>query len=374
MHRPSSLGALALTATLSSCGGTSSSGSGPAPEGGTRDAPTSDDGAVSSNAGEPFGPSCATGLALAGTTLFATLDDHVVATPTAGGAATPYPSIMKSLTAIGVGGTAGYVGAFEDNDVYQFPFGGGMLVASFTTQSGGTNPVTKLATPSPSVVLFLDSSGILQRVDLPATFAKPLTTQAGLDFAVGATDVFLAQGTNIVKVALAGGSPTTLATGQGDPVNSPVSAIAADDAQVYWDTFTLNVEALRTVPVGGGTVQTLWSETVSGNCFTGPPDEQMIANKAPLGEIALDGSSVYWFGADHDLPGGGGVGCGATRVVNLYKMPKTGGAPAVLATVQPGPRQLVIDDKYVYWVEGQQNGFAGGTLNGIPCAVRRTPK
>jgi hypothetical protein len=80
-----------------------------------------------------------------------------------------------------------------------------------------------------------------------------------------------------MKVPLAGGTPTTLASGQMMPLD-----LAVDATSVYWTDSTGGT--VMKVPLAGGTPTTLASGQSS-------PDY-----------IAVDGTSVYWTNdADYDF-------------------------------------------------------------------------
>ena len=198
-----------------------------------------------------------------------------------------------------------------------------------------------------------------------------------LGIAVDGTNIYWTSptGSTVMKVPLAGGKPTTLASGQSSP-----SAIAVDATNVYWTNS--NGGTVMTVPLGGGTPTALalgqanpnaiavdatnvyWTNkgTLKNNWgdgavmkapLAGGPSTPIASNQDTPAAIALDAGNVYW------------TNWGTTALGTVMKVPLAGGAPTTLATGR-GPEGIAVDAKNVYWMDDglgalMQVPTAGGT-------------
>ena len=165
--------------------------------------------------------------------------------------------------------------------------------------------------------------------------------------AIDATSVYWTNlyGT-IMKIGLAGGTPTTLASGQNGAIR-----IAVDATNVYRVTnalyaLTSSVPA-TSLPTAVGTVMKM---PIAGGNPT-----MLASNLSPIG-IAVDGTSVYW-------ANGFGSNSGT-----LMKVPIDGGAPTTLASGLGSPTDVSVAGGYVYWTNGGKNSGADSTGT-----VMRTP-
>jgi hypothetical protein len=169
---------------------------------------------------------------------------------------------------------------------------------------GGGTPITLASAQSEGITaLFWVPTAIA--VDATSVYWANAGTLATND-AVG----------TIMKVALDGGTPVTLASGQNFP-----AVVAVDGSNVYWTNAGTSSfgdlvadGSVMMLPVGGGTPTTLASAQV------GP------------GPIAVDDTSVYW-----------------ATAATVFKVPLSGGTPLTLASGQTDPYLMAVDGTSVYW-------------------------
>jgi hypothetical protein len=133
-----------------------------------------------------------------------------------------------------------------------------------------------------------------------------------------------AGGGSIMKVAKAGGAPSTLAEKQSAP-----GSIALDGASIYW----VNI---GTPPLfADGAVLTAAKDG------SGAPVEIIAGQAAPYG-IAVQGSTVYWT---------------TTAEVLMIDKDNPSAQPVVLASGQNRPFEIVAVGSLIYWVNrGTQTG------------------
>jgi hypothetical protein len=200
------------------------------------------------------------------------------------------------------------------------------------------------------------------------TVATGLASPQGI--AVDATSVYFAENSlsgTLQKVPLAGGAAVTLASGLVQ-----VTAIAVDATSVYW-VENQQVGTLKKVLVGGGTVTTLASSLYW-----------------PVG-VAVDASAVYWTDSSGSvkktglnggivtaLATGTGVGLLALDATSVYfpssygiaKVGKSGGIATVFASGQPNMAYgIAVDGSNVYWVEqATMMSIQDGAVKKVPLA------
>ena len=175
-----------------------------------------------------------------------------------------------------------------------------------------------------------------------------------------------------MSIPLAGGTPTTLATGQ------QTSAVAVDAANAYWVTYATPGGVVMKVSLSGGTPVPLatqqnraapiavdgtsvyWSSanaTVGEVPLDGGALTTLVSGSSPSlaslpFSIAVDGTSVYWT----DQVGG-----------TVSKVSVEGGTVVTLATGQSAPGAIAVDGTSVYWTNGG-DGVGTGTV------LKITPK
>jgi hypothetical protein len=194
----------------------------------------------------------------------------------------------------------------------------------------------------------------------PVTLASSLTAPAAI--ALDASNVYFTLGNgNVESVPKAGGSPLTIASGQ-----TGVLGLAVSNGQVYWGAsdgdlvykiYTGSVTGTGAVDVVADssgaayavaadsknvywtTKTALFSAPLSGiGAFDGGPPATSLGTTGGNGvaALAIDSSEVYW--------GSFAAGAGTVQKVAL-----TGGSTTPLASGQYGPNGLAVDSKSIYW-------------------------
>ncbi|MBI5537357.1 MAG: hypothetical protein HY898_31835 [Deltaproteobacteria bacterium] len=211
------------------------------------------------------------------------------------------------------------------------------------------------------------------------------------DIAVDAQNVYWSSASGVSRAPKTGGSPVVLTPG------ASANGIAIDALRVY---FSDNVEfAIKSVPLGGGTVTTLWSGsshpwrlTTNGTSVFFTDDSASTVNKVPTtggamtviasgqtgaAGIARDSTSLYWTtqtdGTVMKMPILGGaivtLASGESSPVRvavdatsayfscytstgaIRKVPLGGGTVTTLAASQASPIAVAVDSGWVYWTD-----------------------
>lgn len=161
-----------------------------------------------------------------------------------------------------------------------------------------------------------DGSGVEVLIERCVFFQKGMLADA--DF------VYFRDGDNdLKKIAVNGGSPTTLAT------DTCCGGLAMDETYIYWGQWG-----------DAGESNSIWR--IAKN--NGEPE--FIAsfsdpNNYNIYGLAVDDTDIYW--------AGGNIGGGIVR-----KLAKAGGTPQTLADISEGidnARGIALDANYVYWTE-----------------------
>lgn len=147
---------------------------------------------------------------------------------------------------------------------------------------------------------------------------------SGFTMAQDNANLYVGSVTDVRQYAKIGGPPVTIVSGQ--PFDSR-NTMKVDGANVYWTNFGT---AVRSATIADGTRTTLASD------------------QAQTRGLALDAANVYW----SDTTNG-----------TIVKIPKTGGTAVTLATGQ-GALNLVVDGTSVYWANLTQGSIAKVSVEG----------
>jgi hypothetical protein len=169
--------------------------------------------------------------------------------------------------------------------------------------------------------------------------------------------MYWVQGSTVFRASKKGGAPGAVGGGL-----TSADCVAVDEKNAYVSLAGTNAKqhadgSIVAVPKSGGPARALVKDVhapadvqvdatdlywIDGDKVMKAPKAggaatQLAQAPAPIGDIVLDDSSVYF-----TVPGKSGDG-------SVGRAAKSGGAPAVLATAQPGPAGIALDDGAIYW-------------------------
>jgi hypothetical protein len=148
---------------------------------------------------------------------------------------------------------------------------------------------------------------------------------------LNATDLYYRSTRGIIRLPLAGGTPTAL------PSNGVGFSLALDATSLYWR-----------VDISGGITAQLLKMPLDGS--SAPVS---LVTSSSMGALVVNGSTLYW-----TMPAGMIAGAGA-----VAKMPVGGSVATPLATGLNEPSDLAVDGTHVYFTSYQD-----GTVSKIPVA------
>ncbi len=135
----------------------------------------------------------------------------------------------------------------------------------------------------------------------------------------------------IMKIPAAGGTPTTLASGQGF-----VAGIGVDATNVYWVNEN-SPPSVAKVPIAGGAVTTM------ANVPAPPPPGGGPSCCAGISNVVSDGTNIYYGTHNYTTNSGG----------QIWTVPAIGGTPVLLVNDAAGdPLTLALDGNNIYWTNG----------------------
>jgi hypothetical protein len=205
----------------------------------------------------------------------------------------------------------------------------------------------------------------------PHAIASAPTDERLDSTALGASAIFVsvapyageygyAEGGGIYALPFDGSEPITITTKLATGRNEFHPLAVTHDAVVF-----ANEQWIFRAPLGGGERETI-AGTGTAERLTADGDEIYYVDDGRLARTiatggvapeylatgvrayALDAAYVYWSTGALDTLG------------SVYRMPKAGGAPEMIATKQMNPYAMAVDDRYVYWANG---GTTAGALH-----------
>jgi hypothetical protein len=184
---------------------------------------------------------------------------------------------------------------------------------------------------------------------------------------VDAANVYWADGANVWRLALSGGTPESLVAG---PAMASSGSLATQGSNLYWSDPVRGL--ILSVPIDGGAVTTLatgqsWPQAIavgsSGVSWACSPNPQgapggetgvftvglsggsvfTIAANVPVTDLAQQNDSLYW------------VAGGASPTGTLATAPVSGGTVVTIETGLDAPTAVAVAGSDLYWLMGTNN-------------------
>lgn len=230
--------------------------------------------------------------------------------------------------------------------IAEVPIGGGRA-KRLATIAGP--PITGIAVQASTVYFACAGNGTV--ASLAPGEAQPQLLASGQHepwaIAVDRTHVyFTTRGTQdnlnggVVRVPLAGGPIQVIASGLSAPMH-----LALDDANVYVSTL-------------GQRAQNYEDSKVVRIPKAGGAQEVVATSHGPISGLAADGKSVYWITA-------------GTRAADgqVTRLDRDTTQPVMLASNQPSPTGLAIDEATVFWTSWAGDVRKVGKRGGTPTTI-----
>jgi len=205
---------------------------------------------------------------------------------------------------------------------------GVVLIGIICAPAGGCSQAPP---PPPSVIL---ASGAAEPQFLTADTSNLYWTELGSG--------------QVTQLPKNGGAPIPLAIGQQSP-----EGIAVDGTSVYWANEGIGLGSIMKAPIGGGSLQMLVAAQACATLCTGQTSSTAVYSGLNAGDVATDGTWVYWANTSGDgTPPG------------VLKVPVQGGTPVVLYQGGMSPARVAVDATAVYWTDPPAGTVMKTSLDG----------
>jgi hypothetical protein len=248
----------------------------------------------------------------------------------------------------------------------------GVLGVDVSGSTAATSLITRLNYPQFEVaadsehVFWSDGTAIYSTSKIGGAFATvtsllpaPADVSPIVDLVTDGTHLFYSDGQRVYRVSVSGGTPEVVSAGW-----SRITRLAVDDNSLYFTDYVTGVVVKLPTCAPALTAQQLGNDSQDGGGVGGAPNQNdvpaqggsaacdpvanphgcpaptvVMTTSDPFG-LALDADYLYY--STEDASG------------SVMRLPLGGSVPEAIATGEPSPFDIAVDDKNVYWCLADQ--------------------